>query len=118
MTSIEWPSARRTIAFFTSDWVPRGPRKNFVLPLRIKRVDALDLDVEQLSTAALICGLVASRCTLEGDAVQFGRDRRLLGDHRRHDDVVVRKSVAHLKRASRASTAARVRTSFSRRRMS
>ena len=60
---------------------------------------------------------------LEDDLVMLGEHRRLLGDDRRHDHIVVARvevlgGLAHLKRASSASTAARVRTSLSRRRMS
>src|SRR6478735_11392468 len=87
------------------------------------RVDALDLDVEELLDRRLDLRLGRGAGNLEDDLVVLREHRRLLGDDRRHDHIVVARvevlgGLAHLKRASSASTAARVRTSLSRRRMS
>src|SRR6266852_3946727 len=93
--------------------------ERLVLALADQRVDALDLDVEQLLDRFLDLRLGRGARDLEHDLVALGRVRRLLGDDRREDDVVVaRVTGAHLKRASSASTAALVRTSLVRRRMS
>ena len=118
MTSIEWPSARVTIAFLTSDCWPNVPRKRFTLPLRTRVLTLFDLDVEELLHGRLDLRLGGVLADLEDDLVLLGQGRRLLGDDRAEDDVVVTRIGAHLKRASSASTAALVSTSFSRRRMS
>ena len=118
VTSMRWPSARVTIAFFMSCCRPRTPRKALVLPLRKRVLTEVTLTSNSFSIASLICGLVALRAHLEDELVAFGRHRRLLGDHRRDDRVVVASVPVHLNRASSASTAALVSTSFSRRMMS
>ena len=118
VTSMVWPSSRVTTAFFTSDRWPRMPRNIFTLPLVTSVLTLFTLTSNSFSTAALICGFVAVRAHLEDDLVLLGQGRGLLGDDRAHDHVVVARVQAHLKRASSASTAAFVRTSFSRRRMS
>ena len=64
-------------------------------------------------------GKVYTRSDTEHDLAVLGRHGRLFGDHRRQDDVVMaRISGGHFSRASSASSAARVRTSVFRRRMS
>ena len=89
------------------------------LPSRISVLTFLTLTSNSFSTASLICGLVALRAHLEHDLVVLGRHRRLFGDHRSEDDVVVaRIAGAHLKRASSASSAALVSTKVLRRMMS
>src|ERR1700744_1344932 len=89
------------------------------LALAHQRVDALDLDVEQLLDRFLDLRLGGLSRDLEQHLVVLGGERCLLGPHRRDDDIVVaRIDVLHLKRASSASIAAFVSTSFWRRRMS
>src|SRR5215472_6643793 len=84
-----------------------------------QRVDALDLDVEQLLDRFLDLRLGRGHGDLEHHLVVLGRIGRLLGDERRDDDVVVvRIGRGHLRRASNASMAALVRTSLWRRMMS
>src|SRR5690606_5152375 len=58
-TSIDWPSARVTTAFFTSLWRPMVPRNRFTLPLRRSVFTAVTLTPNSASTAALISGFVA-----------------------------------------------------------
>src|SRR3954471_8032619 len=84
-----------------------------------QRVDALDLDVEQLLDRFLDLRLGRGARDLEHNLIVLGRGRRLFGDHRRDQDVVMaRVGGAHLKRASSASSAALVSTSLPRRMMS
>ena len=115
---MRWPSASVTIAFLTSCWRPRTPRNTLVLPLRTSVLTAVDLDVEQLLDRRLDLRLGRVARDLEHELVALRRDRRLFGDDRRDDEVVVARILAHLNRASSASTAALVSTSFSRRMMS
>src|SRR5689334_15513080 len=98
---------------------PRPAARALEFALADERIDALDLHVEQLLHRLLDLRLGGGSGDVEDHLVMLGRERRLLGDHRRDDDVVmVGFDAAHLKRASRASSAARVRTSLVRRRMS
>src|SRR5215467_10677377 len=84
-----------------------------------QRVDALDLNVEQLLDRFFDLRLSRVHGDLEYDLVEFGRIGRLLGGERRNDDVVMARIVGgHLNRASSASSAARVSTSLLRRMMS
>src|SRR4051794_8567667 len=63
--SMAWPSSRVTTAFFTSDRWPRMPRDNFTLPLVTRVLTLFTLTSNNFSTAALICGFVASDLTLK-----------------------------------------------------
>src|SRR3974390_498894 len=84
-----------------------------------QRVDGFDLHVEQLLDRFLDLRLGRGHGDLEHDLVELGRVGRLLGDERSDNDLVIARIVrGHLKRASNASTAARVSTSFCRRMMS
>src|SRR6201994_1787474 len=82
------------------------------LALADQRVDALDLDVEQLLDRFLDLRLGRLRGHLEKDLVVLRGDRRPFGHDRRQDHVVVARLdvLRHLKRASSASMAALVRT--------
>src|ERR1700761_1872318 len=83
------------------------------LPLADQRVDALHLDVEQLLNRILDLRLGRLRSNLEHNLVVLGSRGGLFGDHRSDDHVVVARVLsAHLKRASNASIAAFVSTSF------
>src|SRR3569623_1314855 len=93
--------------------------EDFRLALANQRVDALHLDVEQLLNRLFDLRLGRLRSNLEHILVVLGSCRRLFRNHGRDDDVVMTRVLgAHLKRASNASTAAFVSTSFCRRRMS
>src|SRR4051812_25586692 len=98
----------------------RPAAERLELALAHQRVDRLHLHVEQLLDRFLDLRLGRGRRDLEDDLIMLGGRRRLLGDHRSDDDVVQARIVrnTHLNRASRASTAALVSTSFCRRRMS
>src|SRR5207237_9119003 len=99
------------------------------LALDADRVDGIDLDVEQAFDSRLDLALCRVERNPENDLIVLGCGGRLLGDHRRAHDVVhlltrqARLSrrddteAAHRRRASSCCTAARVRTSVSRRRM-
>src|SRR5918993_1463244 len=100
----------RTLPFAAAEHLP--------LALGHERVDAANLHLEQLLDRFLDLRLGRLGTDPEHDLVLLGERRRLLSDDRAHDDVVEARIKAHRKRASSASTAARVRTSFSRRRMS
>ena len=104
------PSSRRSEV---ASW----PLKRRCLPLRTSVLTAFTLTPNRPSTAFLISGFVARTRHVEDDLVVLGGQRRLFGDRRALDDVVV-VFLAHLNRASSASTAALVSTSFLRRRMS
>src|SRR5215218_6382687 len=65
VTSMVWPSARVTTAFFTSDRWPRVPRNIFTLPLVTSVLTLFTLTSNSFSTASLICGFVASSRTLK-----------------------------------------------------
>src|SRR5262245_60499372 len=91
------------------------------LALADLRVDGLHLDVEERLDGSLDLGLGRVARHLEDHLVVLRHQRRLLGDDRRTDDIVrvlLLVLLAHLKRASSASTAALVNTRFLRRRMS
>src|SRR4051794_4768557 len=90
-----------------------GPK----LALADQRIDALHLDVEQLLDRFLDLRLGGVLPHAEDHLAVLRRHRRLFGDDWRENDVVMTgfDRGAHLKRASSASTAARVSTSFSRR---
>src|SRR5690606_16440620 len=87
------------------------------LALADEGVDRLDLDREQGLDGFLDLGLGGVGRDVEDDLAVFGRHGRLFGDDRVTDHVVVR-VLAHANRASSASSAALVRTSLERRRMS
>src|SRR5579859_1740181 len=63
VTSMLWPSARDTMAFFTSLRLPTKPLKRFVLPCCTSVLTAFTLTLNTCSTAALISPLVASSGT-------------------------------------------------------
>src|SRR5215212_3542658 len=94
------------------------PLEDLHLALGDQRVDALHLDVEEALDRFLDLRLGGVLADPENDLVMLRAGGRLFGDDRAQDDVVVARIETHLKRASSASTAARDRTSFSRRRMS
>src|SRR6185437_3504077 len=87
------------------------------LALADQGVDRRDLDAEQRLDRSLDFRLRRLAGDIEHDLVGFRSHGRLFGDHRGDDHVVVAK-IRHLKRSSRASTAAFERTSVPRRRMS
>src|SRR5262245_585652 len=64
-TSIDWPSARVTTAFFTSLCRPVVLRKRFTFPLRSSVLTDITFTPNSASIAALISGLVALRATLK-----------------------------------------------------
>lgn len=111
------PSSSVTIAFLTSLCVATMPQ-GFLLAFADKRVDGFHLDAEQLLDRRLDVRLRRRASDIEDHLIDFGRERRLLGDDRRADHVICLDGFVHLNRASSASTAALVRTSFLRRRMS
>src|SRR5271156_968714 len=77
-----------------------------------QRVDALDLDVEELLHGFLDLRLGRGERDLEDHLGMLGRVGRFLGDDRRQYYIVMAQiGRAHLNRASNASTAARVSTS-------
>ena len=76
-----------------------------------KKVRALGLRL------ALSAKLRSESLIVVDDLVVFGYQRRLFGDRRGYDHIVVAK-IRHLNRSSRASTAALESTSLPRRRMS
>src|ERR1700753_2144730 len=89
------------------------------LALAHQRVDALHLDVEQLLDRFLDLRLRGLVRHPEHHAVVLGGEGSLFSHDRGDDDIVMtRIDVLHLKRASNASIAALVSTSFWRRRMS
>src|ERR1700744_2794931 len=89
------------------------------LALAHQRVDALDLDVEQLLDGFLDLRLGRLARDLEQNLVVLGGERRLFSHNRGNDDVVIaRIDILPFKRASNASPPALVSTSFWRRRMS
>src|SRR5205823_5822468 len=89
------------------------------LALAHQRVHALHLDVEQFFDGFLDLRLGRLVRDLEQNLVVLGSKRCLFGHDRSDDDVVMaRIDILHLKRASSASIAALVSTSFWRRRMS
>src|ERR1019366_2761919 len=99
------------------------PFEDFSLPLVDERIDGLHLDIEELLDRRLDLGLCRGLANLEDDLVYFRRHRCLFSNDRGEDYVVMMRVPrefrrAHLKRASNASMAALVKTSFSRRRMS
>src|SRR3954453_7013727 len=87
------------------------------LALAEKRVHWRPLCAQQRFYGGLDFRLRRLLGDVEDDLVLLGGHGRLFGDRRRDDHVVVTK-VGHLKRSSRASTAAFERTSVPRRRMS
>src|ERR1051326_1940244 len=96
--------------------LPEAALEHFPLAAAAQRVDAFDLDVEQLLHRLLDLRLGGVHGNAEDHLAVLGRRRRLLGDDRRENDVVMaRIAGGHLKRASRASTAARVSTNLCRR---
>src|ERR1043165_1612762 len=98
----------------------RPAAERLELALAHQRVYRLHLHVEQLLDRFLDLWLCRFFRDFEDHLIALGGHRRLLGDHRRDDDVVEARIArnAHLNRASRASTAALVSTSVCRRRMS
>src|SRR6516165_5685262 len=109
---------------------PDTTAKTFQLALDLDRVDRGNLDLEQAFDGCLDLTLCGSQRHTKNHLVVFGGVRRLLGDHRRADDVKHlllsqrrrdardHAKPAHLRRASSCRTASRVRTSVSRRKMS
>src|SRR4051794_12277382 len=87
------------------------------LALADKRVHGRNLDANQRFDSGLDFRLRRLLGDVENNLVVLGSHGRLFGDRRR-DDHVVMTEVGHLKRSSRASTAAFERTSVPRRRMS
>src|SRR5271166_187201 len=81
-------------------------------------VDRGHLHVEKLLDGRLDLRLRRVARHLEDDLIVFGRNRRLLRNHGSDDRVVMAGVLDHLNRASNASIAALVSTSFSRRTMS
>ena len=81
-TSIDWPSASVTIAFFTSLCAPDGAAEPLHLALADERVDAGDLDAEQRLDRGLDLGLRRLAGDVEDDLVVLGSHGRLLGDRR------------------------------------
>src|SRR5579872_3486769 len=92
--------------------------EDFGLAFAQQRVDAGHLDVEELLDGRLDLRLGRIALDPEHDLVRLRGHSRLFGDHGRDDNVVMAWVFAHLNRASSASMAALVRTSFSRRMMS
>src|SRR6266853_1578076 len=89
------------------------------LALANERIDVFDLDVEQFLYRLLDLRLGGMRRDPEDHLVALGGKRRLFGNDRRYNDVVVaRIAGGHFNRASSASSAALVRTRVCRRRMS
>src|SRR5581483_1513920 len=92
--------------------LPEPVAEGLLLAPTDQRVDAFDLHVEQLLDRFLDLRFGGVLAHLEGHFVLLGSRRRLLGDHRSKDDVIMpRIAGAHLNRASRASSAALVSTS-------
>ncbi|EIM73282.1 NAD(FAD)-dependent dehydrogenase [Nitratireductor aquibiodomus RA22] len=91
--------------------------KTLHLALANKRVDTGNLDAEERLDCSLDFRLRRLAVHIEDHLVVFRRHGRFLGDRRADDHVIVAK-LRHLKRSSRASTAALERTSVPRRRMS
>ena len=83
VTSMDWPSARVTIAFLKSGRWPGRPRKRLVLPFCDQRIDRLHLDLEQRLDGRLDLRLGRVHGHQEDDLVVLGEQGRLLGDHRR-----------------------------------
>src|ERR1700722_11305440 len=94
------------------------PAKRLVLALAQQRVDRGDLDVEQLFDRRLDLRLGRVARDLKDELVVFRGDRRFLRNYLSNESVVAAEVLDHLNRASSASTAALVKTSFSRRMMS
>src|SRR5438105_708627 len=95
----------------------------FSLALADERIDRFYLDIEELLDRRLYLGFCCIFPNLEDVLICFRRQRRLFGDNRGDDHVVMVRIVrefgrVHLKRPSKTSIAALVKTSFSRRRMS
>src|SRR5437016_4245221 len=96
-----------------------SPFESLDLAFAQMRIDALDLDVEQLLDRLLDLRLGRVPGDLEHDLVALRGERGLLGDHRGNDHIVMaRIGCTHLKRASNASNADFVSTSICRRKMS
>jgi hypothetical protein len=91
----------------------RPALENADLALADQRIDVLHFDVEQLLDRFLDLRLGRLAGDLEHNLVVLGRYRRLFGHDRGDDHVVMaRIDILHLKRASNASTADLVSTSF------
>src|SRR3546814_10111826 len=71
------------------------------LALADERVDRLDLHAEQRLDGSLDLGLGSILGNVEDDLVLFGYQRRLFGDRRRDDHIIVAK-IRHLNRSSRS----------------
>ncbi|MGY4504136.1 hypothetical protein ACVWYH_008093 [Bradyrhizobium sp. GM24.11] len=114
VTSIRWPSFEGHDRALGVRLRAEIAAEDLGLALADQRVDALDLDVKQLLDRFLDLRLGRFRGHLEQDLVVLGRQRRLFGDDRGDDHVVMASLdiLRHLKRASSASMAALVRTSF------
>src|SRR4029079_14204185 len=97
---------------------PAHASENLPLALAQQGVHRRHLDVEQLLDRRLDLTLGRIARDLKHELIALGGERRLLRDHRGDDRVVMAHVLDHLNRASSASTAALVKTSFSRRMMS
>src|SRR3984893_15410090 len=102
---------------------PARASRHFSLALADDWIDRFHPDTEELLERRLYLGFRCIFPNLEDDLICFRRQRRLFGDNRGDDHVVMVRIVrefgrARLKRASKTSIAALVKTSFSRRRMS
>src|SRR5437588_7538924 len=97
---------------------PRRPALEALdLALAHQRIDGLDLDTEQAFDRRLDLGLCRRPADIEEDLIVLGNLGSLFGDRRTANDVV-EMFLGHLNRASSASMAALVQTSFLRRSMS
>src|ERR1700677_125884 len=92
--------------------------ERLVLAFAQQRIDRRHLDVEQVLDRRFDLRLGRVTRDLEHELVALGGESRLLRNHGSDDRVVMAHVLDHLNRASSASTAALVRTSFSRRMMS
>src|ERR1700722_13598014 len=92
--------------------------KHFVFAFAQQRVDRRHLDVKQFLHSRLDLRLGGVAAHLENHLIVLGGDGRFFRDDRRDDHVVMARILVHLNRASSASIAALVSTSFSRRKMS
>ena len=127
----DWPSTRVTKAFLTSGRRPRMPRKRFTLPCCRSVLTALTLTLNRVFDSRLDLRLAGVERHLEGHLVVLRAQGRLLGHHRRAEDL--RKCArataspspacgsvpcSFQPRLQRLATASLVNTRVSRRRMS
>src|SRR6478735_1264306 len=91
--------------------------KTLGLALAEQRVDGRDLNAEERLDCSLDFRLRRLLGDIENNLVVFRYQSGLFGNRRRDDHIIVAK-IGHLKRSSRASTAALESTSLPRRTMS